>query len=121
MHNNALADLLVFSVQFNAIGRLDIIAMITIMMITIFQMEIFCYAFCDGFLKIFPLLNKVYSIVIFDIIFLLLYYFLIGNYEAIVNSTFGWLEIIGAIASYVFPLICLVISIIKGEKHEEKD
>ena len=37
MHNNALADLLVFSVQFNAIGRLDIVAMITIMMITLFE------------------------------------------------------------------------------------
>lgn len=49
MHNNALADLLVFSVQFNAIGRLDIIAMITIMLITLFQMEIFNYAFCDCF------------------------------------------------------------------------
>ena len=71
MHNNALADILVFSVQFNAIGRLDIIAMITIMTLATFQMEIFCHGFCESFVEIFPLLNKKWAVITFDVVFFL--------------------------------------------------
>lgn len=121
MHNNALADLLVFSVQFNAVGRLDIVAMLTIMMITLFEIEIMCYIFCDGFTSIFPLLNKKYAIVVFDVLFLLLYYLFIGKYETMVNSTVVWLPIVGVIAGYVLPLVCFVISMIKRSDHEKND
>ena len=108
MHNNALADLLVFSVKFNAVGRLDIIAMITIMMITLFEIEILCFIFCKGFVSVFPLLNKKYAIVVFDFLFLLLYYIFIGKYEIMVNSSIIWLPIVGVIVGYVLPLICFM-------------
>ena len=121
MHNNALADLLVFSVQFNAVGRLDIVAMITIMMITLFQMEILCFLFCNCFTNVLPLLNEKYAVVVFDIVFLLLYYVFIGKYEIMVNSTTKWLTIVGIIVGYVLPLICFVISMIKRSKHEKTD
>lgn len=121
MHNNALADLLVFSVQFNAVGRLDIVAMLTIMMITLFEIEIMCYLFCDGFTSVFPLLNKKYAIVVFDVLFLLLYYVFIGKYEIMVRSTVVWLPIIGVIVGYVLPLVCFIISLIKRRDHEKTD
>ena len=121
MHNNALADLLVFSVQFNAVGRLDIIAMLTIMMITLFEIEIMCYMFCDGFTSLFPLLNKKYAIVVFDVLFLLLYYFFIGKYETMVHSTTIWLPLVGVFVGYIMPLICLVISLIKRRNYEKND
>lgn len=121
MHNNALADLLVFSVQFNAIGRLDIIAMITIMLITLFQMEIFNYAFCDCFLNIFPLLSKTYSVVVFDIIFAVLYYIFIGKYETMVSSTMFWLPYLAIFINYILPIILLIIILLKRRrKHEKK-
>lgn len=118
MHNNALADLLVFSVQFNAIGRLDIIAMLTIMIITLFQMEIFSYAFCDCFLNIFPL-NKTYSVVVFDILFLLLYYVFIGKYETMVVSSLFWLPYLAIIINYILPLLILFFLITKYRKEEK--
>ncbi len=121
MHNNALADLLVFSVQFNAIGRLDIIAMLTIMFITLFQMEIFSYAFCDCFVNIFPLLNKNYSVVIFDILFCILYYVFIGRYETMVTSALYWLPYLAIAINYILPIILLVILIIRRQKIEKKD
>ena len=108
MHNNALADLLVFSVQFNAIGRLDIIAMLTIMFITLFQMEIFSYAFCDCFMSIFPL-NKTFSVVIFDILFLLLYYVFIGKYETMVASSLFWLPYLAVFVNYLIPIIVIFL------------
>ena len=121
MHNNALADLLVFSVEFNAIGRLDIVAMLTIMMVTLFQMEIFCYGFCDSFINIFPPLKKPYAIVVFDIAFLILYYIFIGKYEVMVHSTVTWLPVLGVTLGYVFPLACFIFTFLKRRKNEKTD
>ena len=122
MHNNALADLLVFSVQFNAIGRLDIIAMLTIMIITLFQMEIFSYAFSDAFMSIFPL-NKTYSVVVFDILFLILYYVFIGRYETMVMSSLFWLPYLSIFINYIIPIITLIIIMIRlkeiGRQHSK--
>jgi len=113
MHNNALADILVFSVQFNAIGRLDIIAMITIMTIATLQMEIFCFAFCQSFVEVFPLLNKKWAVIIFDLSFFLIYYLLLGKFEIMVQSTMNWLPVIGIFVSFVIPLILLILIYIR--------
>ncbi len=117
MHNNALADILVFSVQFNAIGRLDIIAMMTIMTFATFQMEIFCLAFCESFEGIFPLLDKKWAIFIFDLSFFLLYYLYVGKYEVIISTTTQFLPILGAIVAYLLPLLFLLIAL-KRRKNE---
>ena len=118
MHNNALADILVFSVQFNAIGRLDIIAMMTIMTLATIQMEIFCIGFCESFVDIFPLLNKKWAVVIFDISFFLLYYLNLGKFEIMVNSAVGWLPIVGIIISYILPILFLMLTKVRRRKNE---
>ena len=120
MHNNALADILVFSVQFNAIGRLDIIAMLTIMFITLFQLEIYAYAFCDCFLNVFPKLSKIYSVVVFDVIFGILYYVFIGKYEILVGSSQVWSPWLGLFVNYIFPVICLIIILVTRRKKHER-
>lgn len=121
MHNNALADLLVFSVQFNAIGRLDIVAMLTIMILSLFQLELFCYGFCECFSGLIPKLNKKYAIIVFDILFLLLYYVFIGKYEIMVNSTVTWLPVLGVVLGYAFPILCFVITLLQRRKNEKTD
>lgn len=110
MHNNALADILVFSVQFNAIGRLDIIAMITIMTLATFQMEIFCHGFCESFEGIFPLLNKKWAVGTFDVAFFLFYYLYIGKFEVMISSSVSWLAVVGGVVSYILPIIFFVLS-----------
>lgn len=121
MHNNALADILVFSVQFNAIGRLDIIAMITIVLITLFQMEIFSYGFSDCLLHIFPKLNWIYSVIVFDIIFCLVYYLFLGKYETMIQSTTSWFPFLAIFINIALPLIFWIISLIKRRKNEKID
>ncbi len=120
MHNNALADILVFSIQFNAIGRLDIIAMLTIMSITLFQLEIFAYGFCDSFINLFPKLNKFVVILFFDLLFALLYYFSIGKYEILVNTSHYWSPMLGIFVNYVFPIICLIIIALSRRRKNER-
>ncbi len=112
MHNDALSDILVFSVRFNAIGRLDIISMLTIMFIALFEVEIFCFAFCDCVENVFPLLSKPFIVAIFDISSLLCYFILIQKYERIVSLFSSWLSYVGIFINYVFPIICLTIALI---------
>ncbi len=119
MHNDALADLLAYSVRFNAIGRLDIIAILTLLFTTIFQMEIFCYAFCDSLINIFPLMDKRYSVAIFDVFFLILYYVFIGNYEIMVDATVTYFPPLGIFIAFVFPILIWIISRIERRKNEK--
>lgn len=121
MHNNALADILVFSVQFNAIGRLDIVAMITIVLITLFQMEIFSYGFSDCLLHIFPKLNWIYSVVVFDIVFGIVYYIFLGKYEKMISSTTSWFPFLAIFINIVLPVILAIILLIKRRKNEKID
>lgn len=124
MHNDALSDILVFSVQFNAIGRLDIISMLTIMFIALFEIEIFCFGFVDCTENIFPLLSKIFIVVLFCALTLLSYFILIAKYESIVSLFSSWLSYIGVFVNYIFPLICLIIGIIAGKlkkKFEVRD
>lgn len=113
MHNNALADILVFSVQFNAIGRLDIIAMATIMTVATFEMEIFCLGFCESFTNIFPLLNKKWAVVVYNVSFLLMYYLYLGKYEVMIHSTITWLPVLGVVITIVLPVIFLIFASIR--------
>lgn len=121
MHNNALSDILVFSVQFNAIGKLDIISMLTIMFIALFEVEIFSFGFCESFENIFPLLTKPFIVVLFDILSLICYFIFITKYEMIITLFAGWLSYIGLFVNYVFPLLCLVIAIIAGLQKKKLD
>ena len=110
MHNNALSDILVFSVQFNAIGRLDIISMLTIMFLTTFELEIFCFGFCQSVQDIFPLMNRKMVIVTFDIFALLAYFLYFGKYEQIVLDFSTWLVYFAVFINYIFPFVCLLLS-----------
>lgn len=116
MHNNAISDVLVLSIQFNAVGRLDIIAMLTVMIITLFQLAIFNYAFCDCLVNIFPLMKMPYAVAVFDILFFVLYYFFIGEYEIVIANFSNWQPILGMIVNYVFPVIFLILALIEKEK-----
>lgn len=132
MHNNALSDILIFSVVFNAVGRIDIIAMLTIMFLAIFQMELFHYCFCDAFVNFLPKLNKIFAVITFDIFFFIVYLMLIGKYENMVIQVEVWLPYLTIVLNYLLPLLLGLFSFKKKsvknqqiipndeEKREEK-
>lgn len=119
MHNAAISDILVFSVQFNAIGRLDIISMITIMFITTFELEIFAYGFCESLLNLTPKVNKQFSIIFLDVIGFLLYTLYFGRYEYIISSFSSWLIYIAILINYLLPAIFYFLSL--NYKRKEKN
>lgn len=115
MHNNALADILVFSIQFSAIGRLDIIAMITIMLLAFFQLEIFQFSFSEAFCNVFHSLSRAYSIVVFDVLFLIVYFVLVGKYENMIFYTEGWLTYFAIFSNFLIPLILFFLALPKKQ------
>ncbi|MBQ8444338.1 MAG: GerAB/ArcD/ProY family transporter [Clostridia bacterium] len=120
MHDNALSDLLVFSVQFSAIGRLNIIAMITIMIITLFQMEIYSYGFCQCFEFLLPKLNKKHAIALFDIAFILIFTLYVGSHTDIVDAAQGWFSIFALIVGAIVLLLGIIFNFTR-RKDENKD
>lgn len=119
MHNNALSDVVVFTVEFNAFGRLDIVAMTTVCFITIFQVNIFSYAVSDCLQVIFPKMSNKYACGIFVISYLLLYELFLGKYEVLIKWVNGWQAILGVVAGVVLPIVFLIIAFI-GRKNERK-
>lgn len=120
IHNAAISDILVFSVQFNAIGRLDIISMITIIFITTFELEIFSFGFCDSISNLIPMANKQFSIIFLDVMGVLLYTLYFGRYEYIINSFSSWLFYIAIIINYLLPTIFYFISLDYKKKGKKK-
>ena len=118
MHNNALSDVVVFSVEFNAFGRLDVIAMVIICFIAIFQFSLFWYAFCDCLTNIFPKMTNKYSIVVLTVAFFVMYQFFLGKYEVLVEWANGWQAILGLIITFLLPLIFFILSF-KRRKNEK--
>ena len=111
MHNNALADITVSSTQFNAVGRLDIFAMVTRMFLSFFEMTIFHYAFSEAFCNVFTKLSRTYSVVVFDVIFAIVYFVLVGRFENMITYTQGWLSYLGLVTNYLIPLMLLFIAL----------
>ena len=120
MHDNALSDLLVFSVQFSAIGRLDIVAMLTIMLKTLFQMEIYSFGFCKCFEEVFPLLNRKHAIALFDLSFVLIFSLFIGNHADIVEFAGGWFSVVAIVVAVVVGILS-ICACLTGRKDEKKD
>lgn len=119
MHNNALSDVVVFTVEFNAFGRLDIVAMTTVCFITIFQVNLFSYAVCDTLQVLFPKMGCKYACGIFVISYLLLYELFLGKYEVLIGWVNGWQAILGVVVGIILPIIFFMLAIFRRENEEE--
>lgn len=116
MHNNALTDIISVSTRLNTLGRLDVIAMVTIMFLCYFQMSIFLFSFSEAFCNVFHKLNRAYSVCVFDVVFLLSYFVLIGRYENMLIYTQGWLPYYSIATNIVIPIVLFFISLPKMRK-----
>ncbi len=120
VHKNAISDIITFSYRFTDLGRLDMVAIITVMFLSLFQISIALYVFCDCFVKLFPPLNKVYGLVAFDSMFLLLIF--ISSIDYIRITYFGTLVMpyFALILQYVLPVICLFFTIGGGNEKNKR-
>lgn len=110
VHKNAISDIITFSYRFTDLGRLDMVAIITVMFLSLFQISIALYVFCDCFIKLFPPLNKVYGLVTFDLVFL--FFIFVTSIDYMRITYFGTLVMpyFALLLQYVLPVICLIFT-----------
>lgn len=118
MHTNALIDISSVSAEYSAIGRLDVISMLTVMFLTYFQLELFIYGFCSSFIGIFPKLNKIHAIVFYDIVFLILYFGFLGQYDFFIGATESYFPYFMLIINVIVPLTLTFIALKPGKRRK---
>lgn len=118
MHNNALSDIISVSSQYSSVGRIEIISMLTVIFLTFFQLMIFVYSFTNSFVTIFPRLNKIHGIVLYDLLFFILYVLLLGQYDFFIGITESYLSPVVIFLDYVLAIIAMCIAIKKGRRRK---
>ncbi len=120
MHNNAIVDIIAIF-EYSALGRIDVIAMVLVMFLCLFALEVFHYSFCEAFCGVFKGLNRTYSVVVFDVIFLALYITKIGRYSTMISYVQSWLPYFCILTEVLFPFVMLLLSMRKkkGRKYEK--
>ncbi len=110
MHNNAASDVITSSNNFAGVGRIDIISVFVIMLLSYFQLTYYNIAFDASFSAIFPKGNKVFSIVIYDLLFILLLYFVITDYTKAISVDTSIMKYVALLLQYIVPLLAFVVS-----------
>ncbi len=119
MHNNAASDVITFSNNFAGVGRIDIISVIVIMFLSYFQLAFYNIAFDVSFSSIFPKGKKYYSVIVYDLLFLILLYFVITDYTKAFVVDLNYMPYFAILLQYIIPLLCLVICFFSRRgKHE---
>ena len=107
IHKNAISDIITFSYRFIDLGRLDIIAIVTVMFLSFLQLSIYCYALCECFIKLFSKLSIVYTIVVFDAIFIAVVASSLVNYLTVINLGVNVMGYFAIVLHLILPILVL--------------
>ncbi len=107
IHKNAISDIITFSYRFIDLGRLDIIAIVTVMFLSFLQLSIYCYALCECFMKLFSKLSIVYTIVVFDAVFIAVVASSLVNYLTVINLGMNVMGYFAIVLHLILPILVL--------------
>lgn len=117
MHPYAIFEVLTFIKDYGGVGRIDVISMILIMFLSYFHLSIFLKGFTVSFHNIFEKLPKQYSLITFDISFLLVIFLVIRNLERTIVYAENYLPYLSIISFILVPILTIIFLFMK--KHEE--
>lgn len=116
LHSSAISDIILLSPEIFSIGRLDIIAVTTVMFLTLCQISIYGFVISDLIKHIIPKLSMKVCIFIVVVVFLLLYAVLIKTADVAIESARSWGIYLAIFVQYVLPVISALFLI--GKKKE---
>lgn len=119
MHPSAVSDIIVLSYQIFSVGRLEFLAVLIIMNITLFQISLYAYVLAYILRQIFKKLKKNYSIFVVLGLFLSLYVIYFNNLDVIKMCFTGYASIFALVLQLLIPLICLVFTFSKKEQRRQ--
>lgn len=118
MHPNAVSDIIVLSYEIFDIGRLDIIAVVTVMLLTFCQISLYGYVLSSILLKVFPRMTKNYSIAIVITIFLIVYGLSLNSLDSVGYFVTNFMPLISIFLQYLLPILTLTFKQ-RGGRYEE--
>lgn len=118
LHSNSISDIILLSPEIFSIGRLDIIAVTTVMFLTLCQGCVYGYILCDLVRKLIPKMPLKLSIFIVSVIFLTLYATVFKSTDIVIGSATSWGMYIALFLQYILPIICTFFLIGKRKKEE---
>ncbi len=121
MHTNAVSDIITLSYQLFYIGRLDSIAVVVLMVMTIFQIAIYSSVFCECMQKLMVKSNTKFNLIIFNILFLIGYFLIYENYGSVLNAATKDLIFFAVFLQIALPIITLFFKKKKKEGYCEKN
>lgn len=123
MHFFALSDIIQFSVFLGGLWKLDIIALVTMMILLFFYLGIIMYSMCECINKIFVPIKKYASIIITDFFIFAFIYVAGFNLQDIIKITQSPFNILFIVCLYILPVFFFIVYLTKkkqiGGKYEK--
>jgi len=109
MHTNAISDLIVLSYRIFDIGRLDIIAVITVMSLTFLQLGLYGYLCVKIMTTIMPNLSQTIASIFLGILFIISYFSVFNSYDLTMNFIKIIMPYFAIFLQYILPCFCLFL------------
>lgn len=120
MHPYALFEIMSYVKEYGGLGRIDIISMVLIIVFTYFQLAIYLKCFMHCFCEIFKKIDAIYSVITFNILFVLAINYLVLNLSKSIVYAEGVLPYFSTISFVLLPIACL-FAIFRKNKTKEKE
>lgn len=121
MHSYALFEIMSFVKEYGGLGRIDIISMVLIIIFAYFHLAIYLKAFMLSFDEVFPKINKIYSVLTFNIAFLIVVEFFIDNLESAVVYSEVVLPYATILPFVIVPIFTSIFLFWKKRKKEKTE
>ena len=120
MHPYAIFEILGNVKDYGGLGRIDVVAVILVMILTYLQMGIYLKCFTLSFHVVFPKLSDAYALTTFNGVFLILVFLLIRNLERTITYGENFLPYLSLISFVLIPL-CVIVFLVMRRKKNGKD
>lgn len=121
MHPFALFEIMSYVKEYGGLGRIDIISMVLIIVFTYFHLAIYLKVFINSFKNVFVGISDIYSVLTFNILFVLFINFLILNLSKGIVYAENILPYFSILSFIIVPFISIWISFSKKKNKEKKE
>ena len=114
MHPFALFEIISYVKEVGGVGRIDIISMVVIVILTYFHLSIYLLAFKEAFVSIFGV-KEVYAVSTFMLIFIVIVRYLVENLEKAIMFAQNYWPFFGSVAFVIVPIVVIISLFSKKE------
>lgn len=121
MHPYAIFEIVSYIKEYSGFGRLDIIPMVGIILFTYFHLAIYIKAFMLSFNEIFTKINPIYSVLTFNLIFLIIVNYFIVNLNDAIFLAQDILPYFAVVPFAILPIAIVVAFCVKRLKEKRNE